>query len=118
MRAGKLFRLVTYQTPVYARNKHNQADISDWTTVGSFRAEIRPMSGREAILAEQFRATATHVVSTRYPGFMYSPAGRFIYSDTSSGVHIFNITHVHNIDNRNRQIDTYCTEVVSPVTRS
>lgn len=111
---GSLFREVQYQTPVRTTNKQNQPVVSGWSTRGSFRVGIRSLNGREALIAAQFKSFVGHVVTARFPGFMFDPTGRFVYSDASSGLHILQITHVVNVNQRNRWLECYCTETVEP----
>jgi SPP1 family predicted phage head-tail adaptor len=40
-------------------------DAPAWSTVGTFWAEVRPLAGREAIVAKQLRPEATHTITLR-----------------------------------------------------
>jgi SPP1 family predicted phage head-tail adaptor len=79
--------------------------------------DIRPLTGREQVVASQMVATSTHVFTMRYS------------SSGAVGISIVNPTHRLNFrgrifhvdqppkdpDEQNRQLDIYCTEQVVPV---
>jgi SPP1 family predicted phage head-tail adaptor len=82
-----------------------------WATVGTYWAKIRSPNGREATNAAQMKAELTHVITVRWPGISLTlvPKMRYLYKGRA-----FNITWINNVDERNRQLDVYCQEVVSP----
>lgn len=108
MRGGPLRTPLEYQTKTQTPDSYNQPQDT-WTTQGTYYGLVRSPSGREGTNALQMRATVSHVITTRYPGFLYDPTARFLY-----GTRILNIAYVLNVDERNRQVDIACTEVVKP----
>ena len=99
---------ISYQTATWSVTSTNQP-LPAWTTQGTYFCEIRTPTGREALNAGQMKAELTHVLITRYPGFDFSPEGRFV-----NGSYIYNILWVGNVDARNREVMIYATEVITP----
>jgi SPP1 family predicted phage head-tail adaptor len=81
------------------------------TTVGTYWGQVVTLSGREAVNAQQLRAETTHRVTLRWQGTSVDvkPGDKLVYNSRT-----FSILWVNNLDERNRQIDAYCTEVISP----
>ncbi len=65
MRAGLMRERITLQSPQTTRDSVGEQVLS-FTTVVTVPAEIRPISGREQLLAAQRQASTTHFVSLRY----------------------------------------------------
>lgn len=82
-----------------------------WSTVGTYWAHIETLSGRELVNALQKKAETTHRVTIRYLGdsTTVSPKMRIVYKTRT-----FNILWINNVGERNRELDCYCEEVVSP----
>jgi SPP1 family predicted phage head-tail adaptor len=84
-----------------------------WSSVIECWARIRTPTGRELLNAQQRKATLSHVITIRYQPSATSgvpavdPKMRVNYKGR-----IFQISAVQNIDERNRQLDLHCTEVV------
>jgi SPP1 family predicted phage head-tail adaptor len=112
VRAGRLSRRVAYQTSAESRNALNEA-FPTWSTVGTYWAEVRGLTGREVYHASQTKAEAPHVLTLRYPGFRPSPAARFVY-----GARIFDVISVINVDERNRQVEVLVNEQPVPPAES
>lgn len=108
MQAGQLRRRVTVQQPAQAPDRYGQL-ADTWADVGTYWAFVRTPTGREAIIAQQFKAELTHVVTMRYLGSApLGPNMRLAYKGR-----IFNVLDVLNVDERNRQYDVHCQEVVA-----
>lgn len=110
MIVGKQRWRVQLQQATITRAAYNQA-IPGWSTVATLWAGIRTPYGREQANAVQMKAELTHVVTIRWPGVenTVDPKMRFLY-----GSRILNILWINNLDERNRQLDCYCQELVSP----
>lgn len=109
MRAGKLQTPLLYQTKSQTKDSYNQPQDT-WTTVGTYFGWVRTPNGREAQNALQLKAEVSHMITLRYPGsFTFDPTGRFL-----RGARVFNILYAVVVDERSRQIDCMCTEVVKP----
>ena len=112
MKAGLLRRNLAYQQKTQVRDSFGQPQDT-WATVAQFWSAIRNPTGREALNAQQMKAELSHVITTRFsPSTPILPTGRFVTADNR----VFNIAYVLNVDERNRQIDVGCTEVVQPPT--
>lgn len=108
MRAGPMRHLLTYQTPA-----ESSVSLSDgapqWMTVGTFYFEVRTPNGREAFNASQQKATLSHVLTGRWPGFLPDPAGRYL-----EGQAVYNISAAFDPDGRGRTLTVYATRSVMP----
>jgi SPP1 family predicted phage head-tail adaptor len=110
MRAGKLRRNLAYQQKTQVPDSLAQPQPT-WTTLAQFWCGIRSPTGRESLNAQQIKAQVSHVVETRFsPSTPVLPTGRFVTEDNR----VFNISYVLNVDERNRQLDIGCIEVISP----
>ena len=72
-------------------------------------ANIRNLTGRETLYAQQTESLVDKVIETRYPGFAFDPSGRFAINGR-----IFNISWVDHPGEAKRMIRCYCTEQVKP----
>lgn len=110
MNAGKLKRVLTYQTPTVTPGALRQDRIT-WSDVGTYRAEVRTPNGRETLLAQQYQVQCNKVITTRFPGFRFEPRGRLV--ETAAGAtRIYNITFSDDPDGRRRKLVTYAVEQV------
>lgn len=78
--------------------------VDAWVTVEHTRASIEPMNGRELMLARQVYALATHKVELRYT------ANAKTTNRIKFGTRTFDINHVGNPGERNRQVVLTCQE--------
>jgi SPP1 family predicted phage head-tail adaptor len=110
MNIGKLRHRIQVVRDTFASD-----DLGDMvptpTTVGTCWGEVVTLSGREAVNARQLKPETTHRVTLRWQGASVAikPSDKLIYDSRT-----FNVLWVNNLDERNRQIDAYCTEVISP----
>ncbi len=73
-----------------------------------------PLRGREAVIAKQVYATATHMIRTRWLGsaVVLDPLDRWIRTDpVTAEVRTFGILEVKNIETRDRQYEMICEEI-------
>ena len=80
--------------------------VGGFTPVGAFSASIRPLDGREATVAKQIKAEASHVITMWYlgPTVSITPLSQFIYTDPTlspSNPRTFGVVSVINIKERN-----------------
>lgn len=110
MKVGKLRHRIQLARDTFASDDLGQ-DVGTPTTVGTCWGEIVSLSGREAVNAKQIRAETTHRVTLRWQGALKRPIpnDKLIFKSRT-----FNVLWINNVDERNRQIDVFCTEVVSP----
>jgi SPP1 family predicted phage head-tail adaptor len=108
VRIGKLRHRVTVQAPSVVKDTLAQ-DVKSWATVGTFWAEVVPKGGREAVNAQQVRADSNFVVRMRYQGSTaITPQCQLIHRGRT-----LKITSVNDVDERRRELEIACQEVVS-----
>jgi SPP1 family predicted phage head-tail adaptor len=107
MRAGPLRQRITVQLLEEQTDAYGQR-IPSWKAAGTFWAEVRQLTGREAENAKQRKAEATHLIRMRCVGTLFLPRGidstaRFIFWNPPYETQIFNLLYVNDVDNRNRE---------------
>lgn len=110
--AGRLRHLITVQSSTSSGDSYNQPRLtwSDAPSPGAtFRAEVRPLSGREAADAKQVSAEATHQVTMRHPGFKITPKHRVLFDGRK-----FNIKSALNVGERDVEWRLLCQEALGP----
>lgn len=82
-----------------------------WSTVATRWAEIVTLSGRELTSAQQRQAQTTHRVTLRHLGAEGSitPKDKVVFRGRE-----FHVLWIDNVDERNRQLDVYCEEKLTP----
>jgi SPP1 family predicted phage head-tail adaptor len=107
--AGDLRYRVTLQAPRVppALDSYGQP-VEAWDTLGTYWARIRPLSGREAQVALQTKAEATHAVTMRYLGRAtpLNPTMQLVFNGR-----VFGIVQVLNIEEYNWQYELVCQEI-------
>jgi SPP1 family predicted phage head-tail adaptor len=107
---GRLRHRVTLQTQgTRTANADGQLAVGGWTDVGTYWAEVRPLSGRELANAAQIKATVTHSVTMRYSGLI-DATSRILF-----GARIFSVLSVLNAAEKNRRYDLIVQEIQVPV---
>lgn len=102
---GRLRHRVTIQTPSITRDASG-GEVVVWVDSAVRRAEIKPLSGREQLLAQQVNAQLTHDVTMRYDSLL-APTARLLF-----GARVLYIPGVMNEEERNRYVTMRCEEVV------
>lgn len=108
-RSGQMRQTVTLQQPVTPQTFDSFGQpIVSYTTSGPYSAQIRPLSGREAIVAKQVKAEATHMITMRYlgPTVVLNPLTRIVY-----GTRIFGVVQVLNVEERDRWYEIIAQEI-------
>lgn len=105
MRAGQLRHRIVIQQ--LAEGRDSAGGIAEtWITFVTLPAAVEPLKGREYFQSDQLNAEVSHRIKVRYyPGIL--PKMR-----VSWGTRIFRVEAVLNIDERNREIQLMCTEVI------
>jgi SPP1 family predicted phage head-tail adaptor len=82
--------------------------IPSWTTIGTYWGYLRPLTGRELVIAKQIKAEATHMLTIRYLGseVAINPTYRWVL-----GTRTFGIVEVRNIEERNRSYEMTLREI-------
>lgn len=111
MRAGKLrWRIELHSDGTPAADSLGQMQPAD-TLLGTYWGAISTLGGAERVNAEQIKGEVTHRVTLRWPGASTTivPKMRLVFKTRT-----FNIVWIDNVDERNRQLDVYCQEVITP----
>ena len=82
--------------------------IPNPTLVGTYWGFLRPLSGREAIVAKQVKAEATHALTTRYLGSAVPINPTWWWQ---LGTRRFGIASMQNVEERNRQYEFILVEI-------
>lgn len=105
MRAGQLRHRISIQTPVTAKNTRG-GEVTTWSTVATVWADVRTQTGRETVANDQTQPTASHVVTMRHRANVTAQQ-RIVWGDR-----VFSINAVLEPDNRMRQLQLLCQELV------
>lgn len=108
MRAGDLRHRAVLQQQVNTTDSFGQQALT-WTTLATIWCQISPISGREALLAQQVQSEITHQITCRYRPEFAVPKTVATYR-LLFGSRAFNITSSINKDERNREITLVATE--------
>lgn len=106
MRAGRLRRRVSVQTPVQSLDSYGQPTVT-WTEVAQVWAEIKPMRGDEPIRSRVVQGEVTHRITIRYTTDLPGPECRIVY-----GTRQFNVLERLNFDEMGRELDILAKELV------
>lgn len=105
MEAGKLNKRITIQANALTRDT-NGAEVDSWTTVATVWAAITTDAGREFYAAQKINAETTAVMRIRYRAGL-NPRMRVLYAGK-----YFNILHINNVNEANKEILLLCREVI------
>ncbi len=114
MRAGKLRHRVSLLTPLPNLQQDDTfgQPSQAGNVLGVFPVSIEPITGRESVIGnKQLRGDETHKVCMRWQGLdlIITPVMWFMY-----GARRLNITETMNLEERNREYEILCTEVLTP----
>lgn len=103
MKSGALRHRLDIQVQQDQRDSFGSV-VGEWQTQFRPYGEITQLSGREYFAAQQFNPEITHKIRLRYvPGL--TPKMRIRLA-----TRIFEINHLLNVDERNKEIELYATE--------
>ena len=105
MYAGKLRHRLTVQTVTGAQDRYGEPSDT-WADTRVVWAQVTPLTGDELIVARQVTPEVTHDIRMRY-GVTVTPANRLLW-----GTRVFGILAVLNIEERNRELQLLCKELV------
>lgn len=106
MRVGQLRHWVQLQRDDGSEDAAGQRR-PNWNTYANVYAAIEPAGGREFMLAGQTQAELTVPIRIRY-ALNVKPSDRVVWRDRT-----FEIVSVSSMDERDRQIDLSCRELVA-----
>ena len=105
MRAGRLRHPIEIQYDNGAQDSYGQW-VPSWTKLVDWHGSIEPLSGNELWRAQQVQAEVTHRIRIRYRASI-TPRNRIVF-----GTRNFDILAVLNHDEKNRELELLCKEVV------
>lgn len=101
MNAGKLRHSIVIDRYVSITDDWGQP-IEGWEAVGSFRASVEPISGREYFAAQAAQSEVTTKITMRYqPGILSSD--RITHEGT-----VYNVLSIIDKDMKNIQLELMC----------
>lgn len=107
--AGELRHRVTYQEASEASDSFGQLQPT-WSDQWTAWARVRPLAGREAQVARQLRADATHAIDLRGERII-KPTGRFTWVDPLGVTRTLNISEPpRDVDGDGAHLVVVCTE--------
>lgn len=105
MNSGQLNKRIVIQTPTQTKDSEGYAN-SSWATFATVWAAVKPMAGRELIMAGVNAPQNSVQFTIRYLAGVL-PTMRISY-----GGKYYNITNVANLDDGNRWIELTTSEVI------
>ncbi len=103
---GKKRQKITIERPVTTQDEFGEEIEGTPTTVATRWAEVRPLNGRELVVAQQVNAQLSHEVKLRYDSALnLTSADRFIFDSRT-----LNIESVINVGERNKEFVVMCKE--------
>ncbi len=86
--------------------------VPSYENVGHFWGELIPLGGREAVIAKQIYAEATHTINMRWLGSTtdLNPTNRFLRTENSV-TRIFGIINVNDVETRHRLYTVVAKEI-------
>lgn len=109
IRAGEYRHILDYQTVTRTPNPQRQP-VETWTTHSTHPAAIEGLSGREALDVQQMKATASHRIRLRFPGWTPAPKNRFHEPATGR---VFNIVSAVDRTGERRELTVIVMESLS-----
>lgn len=109
---GGLRMRLALQTRAVTYNDLRQP-VETWATASFWRANRRPVSGRDAINAQQRNTTISDVFTVRHPGrgSEFSPESRFV--DTLTG-DVFHVVYTSDPTGRGQYLDVFTVHRAGP----
>lgn len=109
-------RVQLYDVPETSLDSYRQPQQTA-TLIGTYWAEVKPLSGREAQNVKQVWATATHQVTMRWLGSAVTIQPRMKLVITKSpGTRTLNVISALNVEERNRAWLLVCEEKIGATT--
>jgi len=105
MEPGKLRHKVDIEQAQITRDKLG-GEGKHWVVCATVWADIQPLRGTEALVAQQVKATLSHKVRLRYD-LRIIMGCRIKY-----GSRTFQINSIRDVDEKHEEMETICSEVV------
>lgn len=103
--AGQLNVPVALERATETRNTDGGV-VYTWAQIAKLWAEIKPLTGRELLLAQQMNSLVTHNVRVRYRAGINNK-DRFVGIGDSR---VFNVAYAVNVDSMNHEYQCQCIE--------
>lgn len=111
VRSGQLNRRITLQRQSIAQDSYG-APILAWTDLGTFWAEIEPLSGRELESAQRMASEVSHQIVMRYQA-IFADTRRVASYRALYRARIFNIHAALNDEESNVSVTLLASEGLS-----
>jgi SPP1 family predicted phage head-tail adaptor len=108
VQAGRLRKRLDLETPNTAKDSFGGTPLEPWAPITTMWGSVEPLSGRELLLAQQVQAEVTHRVRVRYVA-THVPTAVMRFT---LGARHFQILSGINVDERNRELELMCKELV------
>lgn len=106
MEAGKLRNRVAIQQKSVTRDAFG-AEVVTWSTVATVWGAVEPMRGQEFLESQRLGADVDTRIRIRYRSGL-TPAMRATF-----GAHVYDIKSVIHVQERKREVQLMCREVLS-----
>lgn len=106
MRSGPLRHRVSVQRQEPTRDEFGEIVANEWVEIGKRWAEVKPISGREALVSNQDLNEVTTRIRMRF--FPIRGSDRIVFKER-----IYNIQFINNIDEQDYQLEILCQEGVA-----
>jgi SPP1 family predicted phage head-tail adaptor len=113
MQAGRMRHQVVIEQRSTAQDTTG-AQVNTWTSLGTFDANVSPVTGRELVTAQAIGAEISHEVTLRYDPIFADPVAASAYR-VRYGTRLFDVKGVVNDEERDRMITLRCTEGLSRI---
>lgn len=106
MRPGDMPHRVKLQSPTGSRDALGER-VTTWTDVATVNARVRPLSGKELMVAGQQQSAVSHVVEIRHSSEVSAINGtwRVLF-----GTRVMVVESVVNPEESNEKLMLYCVE--------
>ncbi len=108
MQIGKLRHLVTIERRVETDDQVGDP-VERWQLVARAWASVEPLSGRELVMQQQIHSEVSTRIRVRHR-FAGEPDAKMRVKHRDR---LFNISHIRNVETRDREIELYCTNGVN-----
>lgn len=113
MRAGRLRHRVELQMNLPTTDAHG-GKVDSWASMGHAWAEVRELSGREFLTAQEAHAEVTTKVFIRWRrslGDLEPLLWRVLYPRPGGRLSVYDVLHVLDLDGRRRDLELLCRAV-------
>ena len=110
MRIGKLDKRIIVQKPILSDDNYGGKSVNNWQNVYEISANVRPLTMREEMIAQQAQQTITHIITIRYRTPFIESDWRIVYVDPRVGERIFEVNYAEPYHGENKYIEIKAEE--------